>query len=112
MRCFIFGLDRSYSEPRFVQLPEFEQLRARLAYLSPQWIVNDDCATIAQSFDRVGDVARYDSHHTRSCNLLHAVNRQFQFTLDDLVDFLLRMEMLVDGRAALEIVVRERPAGW
>jgi hypothetical protein len=38
------------------------------------------------------------------------VDGHFELTLDDLVDFFLRMEVLVNGRAAYEIVVRKRHA--
>jgi hypothetical protein len=50
----------------------------------------------------VADIARHDPHQTRSSNLLDAINGQFEFTFDDLVNFLLRVEMLVDRRTAFE----------
>ncbi len=40
-------------------------------------------------------------------DLCDAVDRHLKFSLDYFVDFFLRMEMLVNGRAAHEIVMRE-----
>jgi hypothetical protein len=47
----------------------------------------------------------------RSSDLLHAVDGQFEFTFDHLVDLFLRVEMFVNGGAAFEIVVGEGHAG-
>lgn len=88
---------------------EFE-LRAVLAQFSSERIVNDDGATIRQSFDRVAHIAWHNPHHARSSNLLGSVDGQFEFTFNDLVDFFLRVEMLVDRRTAFEVVVGERHA--
>lgn len=62
-----------------------------LAHIRPQRIVNNDGATIGQGFHRVANIAGYNPHHTRSSNLLDAINSQFEFAFDDLVNFFLRM---------------------
>ena len=49
--------------------------------------------------------------NTGSSNLLYAINGQFEFTFDDLVDFLLRVEMFMNGRTAFEVVVGKCHAG-
>src|SRR5215470_16111303 len=59
----------------------------------------------------MADIARHNSYQTRSSDLLHAVDGQFGFTFDHLVDLFLRVEMFVNGGAAFEIVVREGHAG-
>ena len=73
-------------------------LRAPVAHLSSQRIVNNNGAAIGQCLDRVAYIARHDPHQTRSSDPLHAVDGQFEFALDDLIDLFLRMEMFVDGR--------------
>ena len=78
-------------------------LRVHRTHLLPQRIVNDNGATIGQCLYGMPDIARYDPDQTRSSHLLHAIDGQFEFAFDDLVDFLLRMEVLVDGGAALEV---------
>src|ERR1700741_3336330 len=87
------------------------QLRPPLAHFSPRRIVNDNGATISKCFDRMTDVAWHNPYQTRSNHLLHAVDGQFEFAFDDLVDLFLRMEVLVEGGAALEVVVGEGHAG-
>lgn len=52
----------------------------------------------------MADVARHDAHQTRTSNVLHAVDSQFAFTFDDLIDLLLRREVFADREAAFEIV--------
>jgi hypothetical protein len=52
-------------------------------------------------------IRRDDRNQARSGALGHAVYGYFELTLDHLIDFFLRMEVLVNGRAALEVVVRE-----
>ena len=79
-------------------------LGARLAAHISGWIVNDDGAAIGQRFDRVAGIARCNPHYTGSSNPLHALNGQFEFTFDDLVDFLLRVKMFMNGRTAFEVV--------
>jgi hypothetical protein len=59
----------------------------------------------------MGDIAWDDAHQTRSDNLLHSVNGQFEFAFDNLIDFFLRVEMFVNGGAAFEIIVGEGHAG-
>jgi len=58
----------------------------------------------------MADIARYNRDQARLRDLGYAVDDHFELTLDDLVDFFLRMKVLVNGRAALEIVVRKRHA--
>jgi hypothetical protein len=45
-------------------------------------------------------IARYNRDQARLRDLGYAVDGHFELTLDDLVDFFLRMEVLVNGRAA------------
>jgi hypothetical protein len=45
---------------------------------------------------------------TPGCTVWATPSIVFEFTLDDLVDLFLRMEVLMYGRAALEIVVCKR----
>src|SRR5215472_17189199 len=89
---------------------QFRRLRAPVAHICPQRIVNDDCATISECLDRMADIARHDPHYTRSSNLLDAVDGQFEFAFDNFVDFFLRMEMFMNGRTAFEVVMGERHA--
>src|SRR5579864_4442074 len=55
----------------------------------------------------MADITRHDGHHARSRDLSHAVDGHLQLTLDHLIDFFLRMEVLVNGGAAREVVMRE-----
>src|SRR5215472_7541245 len=58
--------------------------------------------------DRRADVAWHNPSQTRSSDLLHAVDGQFEFTFDHLVDlFFVRVKMFVNRGAAFEIVVGE-----
>ena len=52
-------------------------------------------------------IRRDDGNQSGANGSGRAVDGQFQFALDHLVDFLLRVEVLVDRRAAREAVVRE-----
>src|SRR5664279_2976135 len=63
-----------------------------------------------RAFYGMADVSRHDRHYTRLCDLCHFVDGHLEFALDHFIDFLLRMEMLVDGRAAREVIVRESHA--
>src|ERR1700739_4121057 len=74
-------------------------------------MVDDDCATVGQCFDGMADASRHDGDHSRSGDLDDAVDGHLKLALGYLVDFFLRMEMLVDGCATSEIEVREGHAG-
>src|SRR5262249_11852503 len=56
-------------------------------------------------------VARNDGHDPRSHDLRDAIHRHLELTGNHLVDFLLRMEVLVDGRPGCELVVGECHGG-
>src|SRR5271166_2818954 len=56
-------------------------------------------------------VARHDRDDPRSRNLRNPVDCQFKLSFNHLVDFFLRMEVLVNARAARELVVSECHAG-
>jgi len=53
----------------------------------------------------MADVRRHDRHQTRSGDLGHAFYGYLEFALDHLVDFFLRMEVLVNRRTAGKVVV-------
>jgi len=55
----------------------------------------------------MADASRHDRDEARPGDPRHAVDGNFKFALDHFVDFLLRMEMLVNGRAARELVMGE-----
>ena len=59
----------------------------------------------------MADIAWHNPYQTRSSDLLHAVDSQFEFSFDNFIDLFLRMEMFVNGEAAFEIVVGEGHAG-
>ena len=54
--------------------------------------------------------SRHDRDHASSGDLCHPIDGHLKLTLDHFVDFFLRMEMLVNKRAAHEIVMRESHA--
>lgn len=56
------------------------------------------------------NIARHHCDQSRFHDLSYAVDGNFEFTFDDLVDFFLRMEVLVNSRTAPEIAVRKRHA--
>src|SRR6476646_3310351 len=56
----------------------------------------------------MANTSRHNRYQPRSGHLRHTVDSHLELALEHLPDFLLRMEMLVDGGAAREIVVRER----
>src|SRR6266481_5346196 len=73
----------------------------------PQRIVNDDGPAIGEGLNRMAHINRYDSDQAGSGDLGCAVDGYLKLALDHLVDLFLRMEVLVNGRAALEVVMRE-----
>jgi len=56
-------------------------------------------------------IGRDDGDYARAGDPGQAVAGHFEFALDHLTDFFLGMEVLVDGRATLEVAVREGHAG-
>jgi hypothetical protein len=52
-------------------------------------------------------IGGHDRNKARAQAPSSAVNRQLQFTFDDVIDLFLRVEMLVDRRARVELVMRE-----
>jgi hypothetical protein len=79
---------------------------ADLIELAPQRIINDDSPAIGEGFDRMTHITRYDRDQPGSCDLRCAVNGHLQLAFDYLVDLFLSMEMFVNGRASLEVVMR------
>jgi len=79
-----------------------------LTEIAPQWIINDDCPATGKRFDRMANTSRHNRYQPSTGDLRHPVDSHLELALEHLPDFLLRMEMLVDGGAAREIVVRER----
>jgi len=59
----------------------------------------------------MADIAWHNPYQTRSGDLLHAVDGQFEFAFDHLIDLFLLVGMFVYGGAAFEIVVGEGHAG-
>jgi hypothetical protein len=55
-------------------------------------------------------IGGHDRNKARAQAPSSAVNRQLQFTFDDVIDLFLRVEMLVDRGARVELVMRERHA--
>ncbi len=55
-------------------------------------------------------ISWHDCDRAGARNPSHAVDRDFEFPLDHFVDFFLGMKMLMNGRAASELVVRESHA--
>ena len=80
---------------------------AWLIEIAPQGVVDNDGSTVSEGFDRMADTSRYDRDQARPGDLGNTINAQLKLTLDDLIDFFLGMKMLVNGRAALEIVMRK-----
>src|SRR5215475_12471310 len=70
-------------------------------------MIDDNHAPVGQRLDRMARIGRDDSDNPRPCDLDGAVDRELQFAVDDLVDLLLRMEVLVDRGALVELVVGE-----
>jgi hypothetical protein len=73
----------------------------------PGRIVDDDGPAVGEGLDRMADITWDDCNQARSRDLSQAVDGHFELALNHLVDLFLRMEVLVNGRAALEFVVRE-----
>ncbi len=72
--------------------------------IGPQWIVDDDYPAVGEGFDRMADTRRHNRDQPRTGDLSHAVDGHLKLALDHFVDFFLKMEMLVNGRATHEIV--------
>lgn len=85
--------------------------RVRPLEIPPQRIVDDDCPAVGEGFDRMPDITRHDGGPACSGDLRYAVNGHLEFALDHLPDLFLGMEVLVNGRATREIIVRECHAG-
>jgi hypothetical protein len=81
--------------------------RAWLIEIAPQWVVDDDGSTVGDGFERMANTARHDRDQARPSDLRNAVNGHLKLALDDLIDFFVGMKMLVNGRAAYEVVVGE-----
>ena len=82
----------------------FRSLRRNsgLAELCPRRGVDDDGPSIGQGPDRVRRVAWHDCGHARAGDLREAVDREFEFAFEHLVQLLLRMVMLMNRGAASE----------
>jgi hypothetical protein len=81
-----------------------------LSEFAPQWKINDDCTAIAKRPDRVRCITRNDRYHAGARNVSCAVDGYLQLALDYFVNFLLRVEVLVDSCTAFEVIMRERHA--
>src|SRR5262249_15178975 len=75
--------------------------------LPPSRVIDNDRRTVSKGPLRVASICRYNRHHTRPGDMGDAFNGQLELALNHLIDFFLRMEMLVNGGAALEFVVRD-----
>jgi len=84
--------------------------RVDLIGFAPQRIVDDDGSAVGQRFYRMAHITRNDGDQTRSGDLSRAVDGHLKLAFDHLVNFFLRMEVLVNGRATGEVVMRERHA--
>src|SRR5208282_1143614 len=91
-------------------LPLLSRRPAGLFEFAPQRIVNDDGPAIGEGLDGMARITGHDGHQTRAGNLRYAVDGHLQLALDHLVDLFLRMEVLVNCRAPLEVVMRKRHA--
>jgi len=85
-------MDRSWSD-----LPDF----------GPRGVIDNDQFPIGERFDRVLHITRNDTNHAGFGDLRHAIHRQLQLAFDYFVDFFLWMRVLVNGRPALEVIMRE-----
>jgi len=74
-------------------------------------MVDYDCPAICECFDRMRHARRHDGNQPRASNLCNTVDRHLKFPLDHFVNLFLRMEMLVDRRAAYEVIMCERHTG-
>lgn len=81
-----------------------------LGELRPLGIIHDDGPAIGERFDRMGNAARHDCYNSGSGDVRHSVDGDLELALHHLIDFFLRMEMLVNGSATRENVMRERQA--
>src|SRR5262245_20084462 len=70
-------------------------------------MVDDADTAVAQGFDRVAHIGRYDGDKTRTDDFCNAVDGDFRLAVDDLVDLSLGMEVFVDRRPLVELVVGE-----
>ena len=73
-------------------------------------MIDDNRPPVGKGLDRVTDIARHDRNYSCSRYLGHAVDGYLKLTLDHLVDLFLGMKVLVNGRTADEVVVRESHA--
>lgn len=81
-----------------------------LGEVPTQGIVDDDGATVSEGFYGMTHIAGDDGYHARGDNLGFAVDGYFHLSLDHFINFFLRMEVLVNGGAASEFIMRERHA--
>src|SRR4029453_17208868 len=79
-----------------------------LAELWPRRVIDDDDAPVGQRANGVARVARHDRYDARSHDLRDGVHSNFELARDDFVHFLLWVEVLVDRRTGLELVVGKR----
>jgi hypothetical protein len=70
-----------------------------------QRIIHNDYLTVRYRLYGMRRVGWDYSGKTRTQTLRHAVDRQFQFALNDVINLFLGMEMLVDCRACIEFIV-------
>lgn len=71
-------------------------------------MINNDQASVAQRSYEMPVVRRNNRNNARPSDLALAIDRQLKFTLEYFIDFLLRMEVLVDRGSLQELVMCER----
>src|SRR5580704_9338623 len=76
-----------------------------LSEARPSRMIHNDKSPIRQCFDRMTAVRGHNGNNARLRNLTSALDRDFDFSLDDFVDFFLGMEVLVNRRAGYEVIV-------
>ena len=82
-----------------------------LAETRSSWMIDDNRPPVAESLDRVTDMAPFNRNQPRSRDLGHAVGGQLKLTLDYLADLFLSIKVLVNQRTAREVVMREGHVG-
>jgi hypothetical protein len=80
---------------------------ARLSEFRSGRMVHDKDSAIGECLHRVASVARNDRNDARSHDVREPVHLHLELTGNDLVHFLLGMEVLVDRRSRCELVVGE-----
>jgi len=87
----------------------------RLGYLLKRrfapGIIDDDHLSAGDCFHGMEGIGGNDAHETGCVALGDAVNGDFELALQDFINFFLGMRMFVNGRALVELIMREGHAG-